>query len=169
MTEYAVIYNAETGAPIGNYSGLEGTSARQQIPVGAAYMLVPFEAWTFPPNLEVIRAHLCAQVDAQAEVKRGRNSTLGSGQARAYQRKEAEARAWAADHGAATPYLAAEAAAAGRTVEQVAAAVLARVDAVDLADVKIEALRVGAKQRIAAAENLAALQAAAAVAWGADQ
>lgn len=89
-----------------------------------------------------IRARLRDAACEMAETVRNRFLTPGSGQAITYTRKEAEARAWSADADpAAFPFLAAEAAATGMAIADLAALVIAQADAWVAAGSAIEARR----------------------------
>lgn len=116
-------------------------------------------------NLDPVRNSLMAKIDAEAEDVRGRFITPGAGQAMTYLRKEAEAKAWLADHNAATPFLTAEAASTGTTVALLAADVAARAAAWSVIGPKIEAARLGAKKAVKAATNIGQMHAAATVNW----
>ncbi|APZ98075.1 hypothetical protein BWQ93_05960 [Sphingopyxis sp. QXT-31] len=77
---------------------------------------------------------------------------------RMHRRKEAEARALLVDPEAETPMLSAEAAQTGQTVAEIAAAVLAKVEAAIAVDADREAARRGAKLAVRAAADAAAMQ-----------
>lgn len=166
--EYWIVYDLATGAPLYPGSGSPGTAALQPLPEGAGLVLVPRQVMTADwPNLDLapLRAALAIEVDQQAEQVRLRFLTPGAGQAMTYTRKEAEARAFVADAGAATPFLAAEAPARGMTVAELAAEVIALADAWCLIGSAIEGLRMGAKTAIARAATLGEIVAAARVSW----
>jgi hypothetical protein len=168
MTEYALSYNATTGEDIGKYSGPDGTAAIQILPDGYAQLIVPLEAWVVPPNLEIIRALLCARVDAAAGAFRSRFITVSPGQEATYIRKEDEARRYAASSGAGDyPFLSAEASATGMTLADVAALVLSTANQWVPLGAAIEGQRRAAKLAIEAATTIPAIVAAATVDWDA--
>lgn len=118
-------------------------------------------------NLNPVRATLLTAIDDAAEATRQQFITPGAGQAMTYLRKEAEAHAYVADSGAPTPFLTAEATARGITVAALAAEVIARAAAWTTIGPKIEAARMGAKEAVKDAANIADMHAAAQVDWAA--
>lgn len=128
---------------------------------------VDWTALTIVNDLTAIKAAAVTLVCNQAESVRDQFLTPGSGQALTYQRKEAEARSWTA--GAPDtqfPFLAAEAAATGTTVADLAIIVIAQADAWIYVGSTIEALRRGALVAIDAATTIGEIEAAATVNWG---
>jgi hypothetical protein len=133
---------------------------------GEAVAAVPPGVIGWPDiDLAPLRQHLKIRLDEQAETFRLRFITGGAGQAVTYLRKEAEARAWLADNGAATPMLSAEAAAIGVTVAALADEVVANADQWVAIGSAIEAARRSAKVAMNAAAHIAELVAAAQVDW----
>ena len=116
------------------------------------------------PDLAQLRAAAIARVDAAAGAVRAKFITVVPGQEMTYLVKEQEARAYAGDPSG-FPFLAAEAAATGMTVEDVAALVIAQANAWRPIGAAIEGLRRGAAVAIAAATTPAAIAAAANVEW----
>ena len=113
-------------------------------------------------DLAATRIRLRAVVCDRAEATRNLFLTPGSGQAITYTRKEVEARAWrpGADP-ASAPFLAAEAAATGETIDSLAATVVAQADAWVAVGSAIEARRRGLLTAIDQAdtpETLAAIE-----------
>ncbi|QLA21266.1 hypothetical protein [Desulfolutivibrio sulfoxidireducens] len=115
-------------------------------------------------DLETVRAAARAAIDAEAEARRQLVLTPGAGQMAAYQRKEAQARAYVADpvpEPADYPALVAEVGATASTLSTVAQAVVARADIWHAYGDAIEAARLGAKKAVAGAADVAAVVAAA--------
>ncbi|QCI92321.1 hypothetical protein [Novosphingobium sp. EMRT-2] len=167
MTDYFLIYRADTGALEGRGAVPDGGAALQQPPQGCAILTVPVALWQLDTQdlLPALIAHMCAAIDQQAEATRGEFITSGSGQAMTYLRKEAEAAAYLADNSAVVPFLTAEALATGVTVAALAAVVAARAAQWAAIGPRIEAARMAAKQAVAAAANIAAAVSAAHVDW----
>ncbi|HEX8485068.1 hypothetical protein [Sphingomonas sp.] len=166
--EYWIVYDIESGAELYRGSGSVGTSAFQQLPESAALVVVPLAVVARPVlDLAALRVALSAKVDVEAESVRMRFLTAGAGQAKTYQRKEAEARAWIEDNSVVTPFLSAEAPARGMTVAALAAEVVARADAWTVTGSTIEALRLGAKDAIEQNASLGAIIAASTIDWSA--
>lgn len=164
--EHWIVYDAESGDVRWRGSGTAGSSAWQQLPGGAALIVVPQAVIAGQDiDLDALRAALAAEVDAMAERVRSFFLTPGAGQAMTYQRKEAEARAWTADNSVAMPFLSAEAPARGMTIAALAAEVIHLADAWTSTGAAIEGMRMGAKAAIAAADNLGAIVAASKVNW----
>ena len=167
--EYFVIYDVETGNVLIRGSGPEGTADQQIIDEGHALMIVPRAAlMTGEVDIDVVRNALTARIDAEAELFRQQFITPGAGQAMTYQRKEAEARAWiaaGAPNPVDYPFLAAEAAATGESINQVAANVVSAANLWAQIGSAIEAVRLGAKKQLAMAAGFPALAAASAVDW----
>jgi hypothetical protein len=168
MTDYAIFYNATTGAYIGNYSGADGTAAQQVVPDGAVMMQVPMVVWAAPANLDALRTYKQNEIDAQAEAERLKYITAGYGQAMTYMAKNAEALGYLANNAYPTPFLTAEAAATGTTVAALALVVRDAAIAWQAAGAQIEALRMGAKAAIAAATDFVEIAAAATVDWAGE-
>lgn len=110
-------------------------------------------------------AEVHAAIDAQAEAIRARFITASPGQAMTYLQKDAEARAWLADHNAPTPMLSAEAEALGIPVGTLAGQVIANADLWGLIGGKIEGARRAAKQAASAATSAAGVRAALNINW----
>lgn len=140
---------------------------KQAGPGETAYA-VPSEVLTFPDlTLAPLRDKLRGDIDSAAETRRLDFITSGAGQAMTYQHKADEARAVLADSSAATPFLTAESEATGQSVADIAAAVVAQVNAWISAGSKIEAARIKAKAAVNAASDVPSLFAAATVDWSA--
>ncbi|WP_137898355.1 hypothetical protein [Sphingomonas sp. 2SG] len=164
--EYWIVYDLVSGIERYRGAGSVGTAELQSLPEGLGIALVPAAAvQQADVDLDVIRAAVVGQIDMQAEQARQVFLTSGAGQALTYQRKEAEARAWVADHAAAVPFLAAEAATRAVPIAELAAAVIKRADTWTAAAAAIEALRIGAKAAVANAATLGAIVSASRVAW----
>lgn len=121
-----------------------------------------------PPDLSALKAALCAQIDAAADVERGRYITSGSGQAMTYQAKAAEALALAADPApdhAAYPLLSAEVGITAPDLTGVGAVVRGAYAAWQVSGAAIERARLAGKAAVMAADDEAAARAAAAVEW----
>lgn len=118
-------------------------------------------------NLVPVRDALLVKIDAEAEAIRTRFITPGAGQAMTYLRKEAEARAYAADPTTAVPFLTVEAAATGTTVADLAAEVIAQANAWAVIGPQIEGARLAAKKAVKGATNIADMHQAATVDWAA--
>ncbi|MFA7597665.1 MAG: hypothetical protein WCY92_15060, partial [Novosphingobium sp.] len=109
-----------------------------------------------------------AQIDHDAGLFRARFITDVPGQSQTYVEKEREALAYATDPEGSYPFLAAEAAATGRTIAQVAAEVAGTAAAWRMLGAAIEGARIGAKRAVSAAKDggdWAGMEAAAAVDW----
>ena len=107
-------------------------------------------------------------IDTEAEAVRLRYVTPGAAQQLVYEAKRNEAVALAADQSpdpADYPLLAAEIGITASTLTDVGAAVLLTAAQWRNVAAAIERLRLGAKQAVAAATTIAAVHAAAAVAW----
>ena len=121
-------------------------------------------AWAF--DVAALDAALHARIDAEAGAMRALHITTAPGQELIYLTKETQARGWAEGADPADfPLLAAEAAAIGETIAELAAAVIARADECAAVNAAIEGLRIGAKRAVSAAEGWDAKIAAAAVEW----
>jgi hypothetical protein len=164
--EYWIVYDLVSGIERYRGAGSIGTAELQSLPEGLGIVLVPPAAvQQAEVDLGVIRASVAAQIDMQAEQARQVFLTPGAGQALTYQRKEAEARAWVADHSAPVPFLAAEAAARAVPIAELAAAVIERADTWTAAGSAIETLRIGAKATVGNASTLGAIVGASRVEW----
>lgn len=120
------------------------------------------------PDLDTIKATLSAQVDMEAEASRLKYITGGAGQALTYQNKAEEAAAILsggdpdpADY----PLLAAEVGITAPTLTEVAQIVNLAQQQWKMVGAQIEALRLGAKVAIAAAETIEEAEAAANINW----
>lgn len=105
------------------------------------------------------KAEAKAQVDMAAEAARQRFITSGAGQAMVYQQKVAEARAFQAGGTGSFPHLTAEVGITAATAAEVAAVVLAMEAAWLGISAAIEATRLAAKRDLAAAGDLAEVEA----------
>lgn len=120
-------------------------------------------------QLTHLKRELCRQVDERAGNIRSGHITTVDGQDMVYQRKASEARAYLADAQIAEteiPHLVLEAQALGVTVADVANGVVAQEATWAQLSAQIEAIRVGAKAQINAAQTLVEAETAAgAVDW----
>lgn len=166
--EYWIVFDVTSGSELWRGSGSTGTSVYQQLPDGAALVVVPQGVIATPElNLDLLRGYLALRIDAEAETIRQRFLTPGAGQAMTYQRKEVEARAWLIENRTATPFLSAEASARGMTVADLAPEVIQLADAWVAIGAGIEGLRMGAKAAVGRAISLGAIVAASKVNWSA--
>lgn len=121
-----------------------------------------------PPTLDEVKTMLRNQVDAEAETTRLKFVTGGAGQAMTYQQKATEATACRADpvpDVANYPLIAAEVGITADTLTAVAQLVYDAHKRWRVIGAQIEALRLGAKAAINAAETIEEVEAAAVVAW----
>lgn len=119
-------------------------------------------------DLSALKATLCTQIDAAAEVERARYITPGAGQAMTYQTKAAEALALASDPAldpAVYPLLSAEIGITAPDLAGVGAVVRAAYAAWQVIGAGIERARLAGKAAVLAAEDEATARAAAAVEW----
>lgn len=164
--EFWVTYSLSTFEKTGQGSGVIGASAYQQLHEGTGLVVVPYAAIADEQiDLEALRAAMSLSVDTSAETFRMQFLTAGMGQAMTYQRKEAEARAWLDDNTIRTPFLEAEAAGCGITVEELVSVVIARADQWELIGALIEGERMGAKAKIAQGETFADIVRAGRIDW----
>lgn len=120
------------------------------------------------PDMGAIRTALHAQVDASAGAVRALFITDVPGQAQTYEKKEDEARRYTTGADPSQfPFLNAEAAVRGVTINQVQAEVLAQVAMLTPMAALIEAHRINAKNIISAAETIGAAAGASRVDWNA--
>lgn len=168
--EYWIVFDLATGAPVYPGSGQPGTAAYQQVPEGMKLVVVPQAVITtaWPTlNLDPLRSALMIEVDTEAELVRRRFITALPGQVGAYLLKANAVRRWLADRTASTAMLQPEATSRGMTLEALCADVLQREADWESAAGPIEALRLGAKDAIAAATTLGAIVAARQIDWSA--
>ena len=167
MTEYAIFYNATTGAQIGNYSGPDGTASAQTLPPGAAIMLVPADAWTTPVNIAVVQAAVCAQIDSGADTVSTSIINLSPRRVQTAMAIKEECDTYVAATSVATsfPFLSALATANGTTLAQEQATFLAEWAAIVPPGALINATAEAAKRRVMAATNLAEIAAASTIDW----
>lgn len=144
------------------------------VPAEAAHIGWHWDGATFAPpapepvDLAMLKADLCAGIDAAAEAERARYITPGSGQAMTYQDKAAEAAMLAEDAApdpSSYPLLSAEIGITGATLTDVGAVVHAAYQQWQIIGAAIERARLGAKAAVMAAEDEAGARAAAMVAW----
>lgn len=160
-----IVYDPATGDVLRAGEAPDSMIAAQAA-AGEAVVAVPPGVIGWPDiDLAPLRQHLKVRLDEEAEVFRLRFITAGAGQAVTYMRKEAEARAWLADSGAATPMLSAEAAAIGVNLSEIVAEVVASADQWVAIGSAIEARRRATKTILNAAGNIAQMVAAAQVDW----
>lgn len=159
-------YDAD-GALVGVYSAPDIYRLNANTPPGGSMYVVPAEAvLTFPIDLEKVRDFYRQRVDQSAGEVRTRYITDVPGQSQTYEKKEAEARGWQeGDTEDDYPFMAAEAAVRDVPIAQVRAEILAQVNALMPLAALIEAHRLNAKRAIAAAPDIPAIAAAAAIDW----
>lgn len=119
-------------------------------------------------DLDALKAAAIEKVDRAAEAYRMNFITPGFGQVMTYQQKLAEARALLADAtiaDAEIPHIVAEAAATGKTKEEVAQEIVTTFESWQALSASIEGKRMAAKAAITAAETVEAVNAAASVNW----
>lgn len=169
-----VVEIVDPPAPVDECFTAEFVGTLMVAPTGAAEGWVLEDGVLVPPppaapvNLSVLKGTLCAQIDAAAEVERGRYITSGSGQAMTYQAKAAEALALAADPApdhAAYPLLSAEVGITAPDLTGVGAVVRGAYAAWQVIGAAIERARLAGKVAVMAADDEAAARAAAAVEW----
>lgn len=168
MTDYAIIYDAATGAQIGNYMGPDGTAKDQALPDGAALMLVPMEAWTTPVGLDAVKKEVCAQIEAGVDAKAAAIITLSPRKVLTTFALKEESDRWTTG-GVATdfPFLNALAIASSTTIDAEKAAFDAVYTATTPPGAKLNAASIAAQRRVTAATNLAEIATAAAIDWAA--
>jgi hypothetical protein len=121
---------------------------------------VDWASLTIVKDLTDLKTAARAAVCDKAEAVRNVYLTPGSGQAITYTRKEAEARAWVAGGDPATaPFLSAEAASTGMSIDELAAIVIGQADAWVATGSAIEARRRGLLVAIDAATTRAEIEA----------
>lgn len=164
--EYWIFYDLVSGEERMRGSGPVGTAAVQRVPEGRGLVVVPAEAAMGDVlDLDLIREALAIKIDDEAELIRRRFITSLPGQVGAYLLKANAARRWLADNTAPTRMLQPEATSRGLTLEALCAEVLQREEDWESAAGPIEGLRLGAKDRVAKAQTLGAIVAAATVDW----
>ena len=167
MTDYAIIYDATTGAQIGNYMGMDGSAAHQALPSGAALMLVPVEAWTTPVNIAVVQAAASVQIDAGADAVAAQIINLSPRRVQTAMAIKEESDLWTPTSTTPTPFLSALAAANGTTILAEKTLFDDEWAAVVPAGALINATAEAAKRKVSAATNLAEIAAAATINWSA--
>lgn len=167
MTDYAIIYDAATGAQLGNFMGTDGAAAQQQLPPGATYMLVPVAAWSTPVNLAVVQASICTKIEAEADAIAAPIITLSPRKSMTATAIKAESEALALSSAEPTPFLQALAAASATTIAQEKAAFDAAWAAAVVPGALINATSIAAQRRVMAATTLAGIAAAANIDWAA--
>lgn len=166
--EFWIVFDVATGMPLYPGSGQTGTAAFQQVAEGQQLVVIPPAVMTsaWPTlNLDPLRDAMMMEVDNEAERVRRRFITALPGQVGAYLLKANAARRWLADSSASTAMLQPEATARGMTLEALCAEVLQREADWESAAGPIEALRLAAKDAIAAAPTLGATVAARQINW----
>lgn len=168
MEAYA-IYAEATGELITATLGYEGSSQSQPLEDGWAVLVIPKQALRplGQVDLDTVKASYAGSIDADADKVRSMFITNTPGQMATYLEKEQEARRVLAGDATPTVFLAAEAAALGTTVPQLAQEVVDQADQWRPIGARIEAARRKAKVDVAQAENLSALAAAALIDWSA--
>lgn len=166
MSDYWIIYDAETGVELSRGMGPEGCAAIQVPPQGTALIAIPKAAWdTSPLDLDIVKASMAASVDADAEKVRSIFVTATPGQFATYLEKEAEARRVLAGHTDNLVFLPLEAEAIGAALPALAAEVVAQADAWRSIGARIEAARRKAKCALVAASTLAEIATAIQIDW----
>jgi len=166
MNDFWVVYDQASGEELYRGSGAAGAGDYQALQEGTALVVVPMEVVRSPVlDLDVLRNVLANRIDNMAEQVRSRFITALPAQVGTYVLKEAAARAWLADNTAPTVMLQPEATARGMTLEHLATEVIALADQWSTLSGAIEGLRFGAKARLAAANTVGAIAAAAVVNW----
>ncbi|NLS25700.1 hypothetical protein S2M10_06700 [Sphingomonas sp. S2M10] len=149
--------------PDGNTEGYDIAAATViSVPEGWSWTgrAVDWDSLTIVDDLTDLKAGLRTSVCEKAEAVRNLYLTPGSGMAITYTRKEGEARAWSSGGDpSAVPFLAAEAAATGMAIDDLAALVIAEADAWVAAGSAIEARRRGLLVEIEEATTRAELDA----------
>ncbi|AYJ86209.1 hypothetical protein D3Y57_09830 [Sphingomonas paeninsulae] len=119
-------------------------------------------------DLTPVRGFLTAKIDADAGAFRAQFITVSPGQEMTYVFKAAEAKAWVAGAPDADfPFMAAEAAAGGRTIADVQTEVAYSSALFIKLGSRIEGARMAAKAAVTAATNIKDMVAASAVDWAA--
>lgn len=166
MQEYYICFDKTSGNILWRGQGPEGATAAQPAHDVMTYMQVPQAALLGTDvDMDVVKTYCGRQVDAGAEAVRSQFLSAGTGQAMTYLAKQTEAAAYLANNAVSTPFLTAEAAATGMTVDALAVVVAAQTAAWQTLGAKIEAARRGAKVAIAAAENIAEIHDAHLIDW----
>lgn len=166
MNDFWVVYDQASGEELYRGSGAAGAGGYQTLQEGTALVVVPIEVVRSPLlDLDVLRNVLVNRIDNMAEQVRSRFITALPAQVGTYVLKEAAARAWLADNTASTVMLQPEATARGMTLEQLASEVITLADHWSKLSGAIEGVRFAAKARIAAANTVGAIAAAAVVNW----
>lgn len=165
MTDY-VVFRLSDGAIVKGGSAPEA-EVPHQAGEGERAVAVPPGTLAWPNiNLEPLRVHLCRNVDEQAGAVRSQFITVIPGQEATYIYKAAEAKAWRSGNDPDTaPFLSAEAAATGVTIDELALTVEANEAAWRELGARIEAARIGAKVAIARATAISTVVSAADVDW----
>jgi len=165
--EFYIVYNKNTGQEMTRGQGPFGAAASQTLlPEDMTTMVVSQAVfYSYPLDLEAIRASAAAQIDNSAEQIRLRFLTAGAGQAITYTAKVEEAKAFQANNNALTPFLSAEANAIGVTIEALATEVLAKAAEWTTIGARIEGARMGAKTQLGKAANLAEIATATEIDW----
>ena len=161
-----IAYDAQ-GNVAGLYNCPDILSLEMQKPAGGSVYEVPYETIASNPfNFDPLRKMLCDRIDAAAEVARSKFITSSPGQAMTYIAKSAEAIAYRNDNTVPTPFLCAEAAAIGITVNELASEVSHMTFLWELNGSMIEATRRKAKIAVqTAADDVKAIYAASVVEW----
>lgn len=117
------------------------------------------------PTLDEARAVAVARINFEAGAAREPHITVTAGQSATYLSKQIEAERYRDRQGGPYPYLEAEAAATGSTVEDVAALVLATAEAWTALNARIEGVRRGALVAVERAADVAEVDAVFPIAW----
>jgi hypothetical protein len=166
MADYAIIYDVTTGAQVGNYMGPDGTAAIQELPAGAAYMIVPVSAWKTPVDLAMVKAAICEQIEAGADQVAASIITLSPRKVQTSMAIKEESDRWTT--GAAStdfPFLAALATANSTTIAQEKASFDASWAQAVPPGALINATSIAAQRRVMASTNLAEIAAASTIDW----
>jgi len=170
MTEYALDYDATTGAQTGSGYGPDGTVANQPLPEGRARMLVSLAVYNsgFPADLALIKADKCAAIEASADAIAATIITLSPRKVQTAMAIKEESDRWITGSSPTNfPFLAVLATANGTTIDQEKGFFDAAWAAAVPPGAKINAASIAAQRKINAAANLAEIATAASVDWNA--
>ena len=143
-------------------------------PVMSSGLQSVVSSWSPAPaeiDLDALKAEAVSKVDRAAEAYRMNFITPGFGQVMAYQQKLAEARAKVGNASIADaeiPHIVSEAAATGKTKQDVAQSIVETFETWQTLSASIEGKRMAAKTAIAAAETAEAINAARNINWSAE-
>ena len=165
--KHFIVYDPATGTVL-RAGTCQDSDLAVQAGAGEAVMEATANAITVAEvNLDPVRDTLYAKIDAEAEAFCLRFMTPGSTQAMRYMEKRFEAEKWetGVSNPAHFPFLAAEAAATGVTIDALVAIVLAKSLEWRMLGAGTEGLRLGAKKAVLEATNVAEMHAASQINW----